>query len=634
MENSMIVLPYGSQLDFETNSLSHAEPLQQIKPKASRTITNKTRTGCITCKKRHVKCDEAKPQCNNCLKSRGRCEGYSLEPRKKPSGPGQLCWDSRQLTRGTSPRMQLHVDPDALDFQNSSSMLYFQEFVGLVQGPWTSASSSGDLWEVTMPQITRNNDTLRHAAMAIGALSMWHRQSTYDSLQAVSIPALPTAERDAHYFHAVAYYCHSLKLQRQRASMPDAIILSVLLLFFETLRGNRTAALDHVNHGLALLFYLLTDDDADNYVANFAPNPRPILGAVADIFTNLTMQGRTIFRGRVGHDMPLPNLTKGLKNRKQTIESFMVLLSQLPRSRSIDRIPDVFNDLDEFEAYWLAARRRQTLIYPIMVEVMKATGFQRAAWGSSDGSVINKFFLHLLDNQQVTEFCEASGKLIQALDTAFMPLFNKIIMSDPKSPTYLRAIHLRMQYLGVMIDDPPQYVHVESVHARTPLFREYLSLAEIALHTAKREVKNPAHQLSLQCGLSWYFLIIALFCRDPMVRDQAIWMLKDYPGQDGLWSARSLYLLALRNRSVEQMNTLEGSPLEQWQRLWRREFVFEDGGDRIVFRYLGKNEITGVWELVEEAADVQRTSEDVQWKRQPLIGSGGPLMIDLYALLQ
>ncbi|KAH9989884.1 hypothetical protein F4779DRAFT_259484 [Xylariaceae sp. FL0662B] len=601
------------------------------KPKLSRTKTRKVRTGCITCKKRHIKCDEAKPHCRNCLESRGHCEGYVAKPTKKPASPPiQLCWDSKQSARSASPRMQLQLDPDSLDFRDTRSMLYFQEFVSLVQGPWIAAASNGDLWEVTLPQLARNNNTLRHAAMGIGALSVWHRQSKNASLHAASMPALPKAEQDTHYFHAVAYYCHSLKLQNQRPSPHDALFLSVLFLFFETLRGNLKAALDHVNHGLAMLVTLLADGDASYDIGIFAPNPRPLLGAVADIFTHLAAQARTVLPGKVGRGRPLPNFAKQLRDKKLTMESFMVLLSQLPRSSTdIDRIPDVFNSLDEYEEYWIAAERRKTALGPIMMEIIATSG----VFGSNAEVVIDNFYLNVLGHPRIIEFCERSRKTMQALDAAFLPLFNRIIMSNPGSPAYLRAIHLRLQYLGVYIfENPPQYLDVETIQSQTPFFREYLSLAEIALRTAKREIENPAHQLSLQSGLALHLMLVSFFCRDPLARDEAVWMLKDYPGQDGLWSTRSLYILALRNRAVERANAASGTPAEQWQRLWRREYVFENGGDRIVFRYLDKDTVTGRWQLVEEAAEVRGNSEDVHWERQPLTSSGKLLIGELVSL--
>ncbi|KAK5098410.1 hypothetical protein LTS08_006543 [Lithohypha guttulata] len=36
----------------------------------------KSRHGCISCKKRHLKCDEARPECQRCIKDFGKCEGY------------------------------------------------------------------------------------------------------------------------------------------------------------------------------------------------------------------------------------------------------------------------------------------------------------------------------------------------------------------------------------------------------------------------------------------------------------------------------------------------------------------------------------------------------------------------------
>ena len=36
----------------------------------------RTKAGCMTCRKRRIKCDEERPICNNCIKSKRRCEGY------------------------------------------------------------------------------------------------------------------------------------------------------------------------------------------------------------------------------------------------------------------------------------------------------------------------------------------------------------------------------------------------------------------------------------------------------------------------------------------------------------------------------------------------------------------------------
>ncbi|CAE6438855.1 unnamed protein product [Rhizoctonia solani] len=44
------------------------------------TVTNRSTTGCYTCKRRKKKCDERQPTCFRCEKAGKECEGYaSLE---------------------------------------------------------------------------------------------------------------------------------------------------------------------------------------------------------------------------------------------------------------------------------------------------------------------------------------------------------------------------------------------------------------------------------------------------------------------------------------------------------------------------------------------------------------------------
>ena len=620
------------------------------KPKRERASVVKVRTGCITCKRRHIKCDETKPHCINCLRARRHCQGYApSKPSKHASAvPAQICWDSREFKPQPPPRqaslqLQRQINPDSVDFRDDSARLYFDEFVALAQGPWINASSGNGLWRVTLPQLARSNDVLRSAAVAIGALSTWHGRSGSRSLRAAPAPApapeSPKDEHGAHYLHAVAYYCRSIQLQRQSASPQDALFLSLLLLLFESLRGDGRAALDHVNHGLTLLLALLAEDD-------HVSSRNPLFVAVADIFAHLATQVRTILRGRMGQGPSLPHLARQLRRQRCTMESFMLRLSRLPRPvAAVDQIPTVFHSLDEFEGHWAAGRRRHTEMMSIMAELMQ--GYSTS--NSKDDDSVDGFFLTLLSNPRIQAFGADSRKEMQALDAAFLPLFNNITtVYDATSPTYLRAVHLRLQYLAsYAMEDPTRFIDADTLAAQTPLFREYLSLAATALRTAPiaetttttttTTTTNPAHQLSLQGSLAWHLLNVALFCRDAATRDEAVRMLRGYGGQDGLWDTRSLYVLALRNRDVERMNAQAGGTAgEQWRRLWRREFVFEDGGRGIVLRYLElgpDGETEGEeWRLVEEVARVGAECEEVRWVRRGVTASkSGLLMGDLYS---
>ena len=167
----------------------------------------------------------------------------------------------------------------------------------------------------------------------------------------------------------MSYYLQSLKLQSGRASVHNAILLSVLLLMFETLRGQRRIALDHVNHGMALLLSILSVENTDT--TSLPPNPKPLLTEVADIFTQIATQARTVVRDRVGSCPPLPNLARGLLERQLTLEFFDALLSRLSSSAELDYIPFAFRILDEFEEYWATAHRQQAMIGPLMLEYHK-----------------------------------------------------------------------------------------------------------------------------------------------------------------------------------------------------------------------------------------------------------------------
>ena len=86
----------------------------------------RTKTGCLTCRKRRIKCGEERPVCKNCIKSKRHCEGYSqrvvfrpptFEYRAAPNGgahitfqAGPMAGPMMQMQPGQMPYM---LDPSA-----------------------------------------------------------------------------------------------------------------------------------------------------------------------------------------------------------------------------------------------------------------------------------------------------------------------------------------------------------------------------------------------------------------------------------------------------------------------------------------------------------------------------------------
>ncbi|KAL9106278.1 MAG: hypothetical protein Q9227_008677 [Pyrenula ochraceoflavens] len=70
-----------------SNSTEHEASVDNATRNALKLAKKRTKTGCLTCRKRRIKCGEEKPVCNNCIKSKRLCEGYNQRVVfKRPAG--------------------------------------------------------------------------------------------------------------------------------------------------------------------------------------------------------------------------------------------------------------------------------------------------------------------------------------------------------------------------------------------------------------------------------------------------------------------------------------------------------------------------------------------------------------------
>ncbi|KAM5373332.1 hypothetical protein ACJZ2D_007161 [Fusarium nematophilum] len=147
-------------------------------PEQGKTSIRRTRTGCYTCRTRRRKCDEAKPECGNCVRLGFKCEGYGLRlkwlndtsrstpvPTRKASGTGELVSPNRVLVpraSASAPQAMTNAmspaslgTPGSLNFtssfppeSNKRDSFLLHHFVTHVSGclvPFLDAQT-GDLW--------------------------------------------------------------------------------------------------------------------------------------------------------------------------------------------------------------------------------------------------------------------------------------------------------------------------------------------------------------------------------------------------------------------------------------------------------------------------------------------------------
>lgn len=88
--------------------------------KQQRARKPKVRTGCVTCKARHVKCDERKPSCLRCERAGVSCSGFIKAPiKKKP-----------EIVRSATSLIPIRPRPEKPEYSDTSGQMYPYSPVG------------------------------------------------------------------------------------------------------------------------------------------------------------------------------------------------------------------------------------------------------------------------------------------------------------------------------------------------------------------------------------------------------------------------------------------------------------------------------------------------------------------------
>ncbi|KAG5955182.1 hypothetical protein E4U58_007217 [Claviceps cyperi] len=258
----------------------------------TRRSSTRARTGC---KKRHVKCDETKPACLNCIKWRGYCEAYiESEPASSstlsPSASRNVAADKDAQLIHTKRAPLLLTEPDinSIRFSSSDQRAYFNEWIDLSVKYLSGGIDQRQLWMTTMPQVTMEETTLRFGAMAVGAL----RKAYQTKGQSAEL-----GHDNRHYLNSVIYYCEALRLQSRaeptKEGLRTALLSSLLFICFEAQRGNMPSALKHVSHGFSMLNELAACTELAPDLVSIAPAPPSLVQEILDCYRPLELQSRS-----------------------------------------------------------------------------------------------------------------------------------------------------------------------------------------------------------------------------------------------------------------------------------------------------------------------------------------------------
>ncbi|KAL3425534.1 C6 zinc finger protein [Phlyctema vagabunda] len=221
---------------------------------SSRKSHRKTRTGCSLCKKRKIKCDEQKPQCNNCIKHSVQCD-FLLRTTSVAGSP-----NDNSIHSTTSVHSHVQSPSAPLDGSNppmnESSMSLNLTDLELLHNFTTQTFSTlafdpllRNLWRINVPQLAFNYGFVMRGILAVSALHLAYYKPS-----------------KREYYLAQAMRQHQTALNTGIGMLSNvteencsAIYIFSVLTFFFTLGSPRKAGhfLLIENNGIAEWLYLL-----------------------------------------------------------------------------------------------------------------------------------------------------------------------------------------------------------------------------------------------------------------------------------------------------------------------------------------------------------------------------------------
>ncbi|KAF7562080.1 hypothetical protein G7046_g2059 [Stylonectria norvegica] len=234
-------------------------------------MPRKSGTGCVTCRIRRVKCDEAKPACQRCVVSKRQCDGYL--PEDSTVTRRQLAVAVRGLSIVGPVSAALSNYPRHRSRSTSPAGFPLFDVFRHSTAPSTAAFLPSDFWTRELLQLAHLEPAVWHATIALGALhqrrdllSLGGNESRLDHLQ-----------RQANENHARAITC-----ARELKDPTKLLALSLAFVSITSMMGRWKEHLVHMMAGHRLM------GQSNNAASS----------AAADMLTRLDLQAMTFSDSR------------------------------------------------------------------------------------------------------------------------------------------------------------------------------------------------------------------------------------------------------------------------------------------------------------------------------------------------
>ncbi|SPQ22550.1 e5e08d0d-3454-4405-aeb2-365dbff5eb0a [Thermothielavioides terrestris] len=480
-------------------------------PHSGRKGSKKVRTGCITCKIRKVKCDEAKPYCMRCTKTGRRCDGYldaksMAQRRRRPAGPVVSAVAGR-------PQASTTLFYDWASSDERRAFHFFQH----VTAPSLSGGLDDAFWRVLVLQICQAEPAVRHAVLAVSSLHEGMVQAT------MMAPYANTEDRSSfalyQYNRAIACLLGQMRTVDARPLVP--LLTCVLFVCIELMQSKDRESLLHLEQGRQILNQLGRKEPPRSAEIDL------IKQHLVPMYTRLSLTSLMFGGEPVEIPTPLKTLTE---------------------------VPMVFETIDEV----------RYALYDFMDECLRfAKKTHSAKLGSIPAEEMRAF-----EKEQAYLL-----RKLAKFNVAFSLYRSTSSRDAPPGSIALIQIHAHTTFIWVstalsqretVFDD-----YVDTFSAIIPLATDFINslgtpqtTSEQSRPTANTRRFTAAFTFEIHIIAPLYF--VAAKCRHPIIRRAALDLLRRSPARrENLWRANVMATIAERTMRLEEKHLRDANSQPQ-----------------------------------------------------------------------
>ncbi|KAL3470795.1 hypothetical protein BJX99DRAFT_40454 [Aspergillus californicus] len=519
----------------------------------------RSRNGCVTCKIRHVKCDEGKPECLQCQNSGRKCDGYDnasqtelrqrIVERHRPIVRDTFGADHRLVLRQETRTERRYVDFFYAQTSHAFSGFY-----------------NSKLWSYLIPQLAEHEPSIRHAMTAIGAIhSRLHNQNSLPSTE----DSAPTDRFVLEEYNKSIQNLVKALSSAGGENLHLTLTSCCLFVCLEMLRGNMQESLDHIEAGVRILHKHEQSSPGPSLLST------ELYCELRDLFLRLNLQSSFFGRLLIPLKLPSTDTIRGatftdFSQSRSLLDQLMTKSLLFIRSVGImreERAPDI---QEEFELEQEEIRQ-DLLAWRYSLDLLVLKHGSKIIPADLCASLLQRVYYHT------------------ALLWVLTVLSRDENLYDDFIPDFESVVSYSAEIIRITSSPPPRKEPETS-----------------PIPTATATIPDPAFTLDGEIIGPLYYT--ACRCRHPAIRRRAIELMSGYPKREGMWDARLYYAVSKLVTDVEESPCAVPPTSERdIDGLWRVYEEVQPKGRRDnptqVILYLKPDGVDGPWKMRSVVVD-------------------------------